>query len=90
MLWASCSYENGAAVGGDGVAQHLQGHRRLAQALGPTEQDQLTRAEPPGQGHVEGVEPGGEHPRPGGLALAQLLVGLREDISERAKASLVA
>ena len=60
--------EHGAAVRGDGVAQHLQRHRGLAQALRTAEEHELAGAEPAGQGDVERVEAGRPDPGPGRLA----------------------
>ena len=70
------------ATGAGGVAAHLHGHRRLAEALGAGEQDQVATAEAAGEDVVERAE--ARRPHPGGSGLgAQACVGRIEHAAQR-------
>ena len=74
----------GLAARGD-VARHLEGHRGLAGALGATDQQQLTGAQPAADGLVQRREPERDRLVLADLAADDLLVEVDEDVERRAR-----
>jgi hypothetical protein len=77
-----------ASAGADDVADHLHGHRRLAETLWAAEQYQLTGPEPALQRVVEHREPGRDHGGAGTRSSLDRVVGPSQEIGDRAEAAV--